>query len=263
MRHLTTTMTLLAIACLLAGCGEESTERYVSKRGDYTFEYPRAWRVMDDDRELTSIRKEINKSGETPMPFEINPDVVFVGNERLGGLVVVSPLPIFSPGNAPDNEESLLDAFLAAGSGVTGIRSVESATRIIRGKSFRVDVVPAAQAAVSLSALCLHNNHIYMFQWSCDADKFDKWRPIFEKSLESISFDDADVTAVQQAQASDKAGFLTGLWHGALFPFRAMAAIFWQIDVYSDSASSWYLWGFIAGMLPWASSALGRARRAR
>ena len=249
------------VGCLMAGCGEKSPKQYISKRSEYTFEYPGGWRVMDDERRLTAVRQDINSSGQSPMSFEFNPDAVLVGDESLGALVVVSPLPLFASGVASDSEEDLLDVFRSA-TVAMGLLSTESTSRVIHGKTFRIDVVPAAQDAVSLSALCLHNNHVYMFQWSSTAAEFPTWRPVFEKCLDSVSFAQEDIESARQMQESARAGFFTGLWHGALLPFRALASIFWRIDLYADSAGRPYLVGFIVGMLWWAPSILGGRRRA-
>ncbi len=252
-------ITIALAVSILAGCGGQSPKTYISKRGEYMFTYPAGWKYVDDERELTEAREAINTSQSSRMPFAFNPDVILAGSDYLGGMVIRSPQPI-SAGELSDEEETTYLNQIGQMSLMGGVPA-ESWQSNINGKKLHFSIITGIDGSKSLSALCMHDNFLYMFLFSCKEGDFPQWRPVFEEYINTISFKADDIAATKEEIKPAYAGFFTGLWHGALFPFRWMASYIWEIDVYADNSGRAYLIAFILGSICWLPSILGPGRR--
>lgn len=252
-------ITIALAVSILAGCGAQSPKTYISKRGEYMFTYPAGWKYVDDERELTEAREAINTSQSSRMPFAFNPDVILAGSDYLGGMVIRSPQPL-AAGELSDEEETMYLTNIEQMS-LTGGVPAESWQSNINDKNLYFSIIKGIDGSKSLSALCMHNNFLYMFLFSCKEADFPQWRPVFEEFMSSINFKADDIAAAKGNVESAYAGFFTGLWHGALFPFRWMASYIWEIDVYADNSGRPYLIAFILGSMCWLPSICGPGRR--
>ena len=46
---------------------------------------------------------------------------------------------------------------------------------------------------------------------------------------------------------ASNAGFFNGLWDGIIAVFTLIASIFWNVNVFTPCAGSWYAFGFMVG----------------
>lgn len=235
----------------LAGCGDDQPRQYIGKKDDYTLQVPGGWKIVDDDRKLTTVRNRLNNKIKGGMKMPFNPDAVFLAEEKAGGMVVISPQPLFQPGtNQEDEVKKQLAALIQQLASSQGVKLEESRTKKIGGVTLHLNTFPTADGGRSLTASCLHNGHFYLFVFSAATSDFARWQPVFAKVVDSISLSAADVSQARARHEADQAGFFTGLWHGVLLPFRAVVSVFTDVEIYADNnCGRGYLIGFVIGLI--------------
>lgn len=249
-RFLPVSWVLLA-TFLSVGCEEKGPQAYVSKRGEYTFKYPGGWRFIEDDRKLTKAREKINEKNGAKVKFDFNPDVVFVGGEMLGGMVVITPVPIFTKeATVSEADEEKVYESLEAVQRALGKKPRNTKKININNKKFVVNIFANDEGNKTMTAVTLHERRVYGFQFSCAEAESYLWFPVFKKHLKSISFEKQDIEAAKKTEEDQKDDFFTGLWHGALVLFRIPASYIWDFKIYSENnTGTGYLIGFILGIM--------------
>ena len=105
-------------------------------------------------------------------------------------------------------------------------------------------------------ALTLHDNRLFIFEFYAPSDEFENHSKEFQSILSSLTFD-RDRVAV--AIEDEKAGFLTGLWHGILWVVRWLFSWVDYVDVWPDNNTGLaYVIGFFIGLILLVSRQVAR-----
>lgn len=71
-----------------------------------------------------------------------------------------------------------------------------------------------------------------------------------DRLSDGLHFDSSSIAEDERKREQERAGFMTGVWHGVLLPFRALADMFCDVNLYADVNTGWgYRSGFLAGLL--------------
>ncbi len=134
----------------------------------------------------------------------------------------------------------------------SGISIMNSSTKKIGKNKFRIDAYINQKyelKTITVSTVC--DGYVYKFMFYSAIKEFEQWEPVFSEMIKTIRLSVlADMKVAETKEVSEKAGFLTGLWHGVLWWFRLVGSFFWDIDVYADNNTGMgYGIGFFIGFV--------------
>lgn len=98
-----------------------------------------------------------------------------------------------------------------------------------------------------LLAFTIEKNHLYIFELYSKVKNYEKSSKILMPMLKTISFNKGDI---DESIKKSKAGFFTGLWHGAFWIIRWIYSWAHYYDVWADYNTGFgYIFGFIIGLV--------------
>ncbi|MHB1459982.1 MAG: hypothetical protein ACYC1M_01695 [Armatimonadota bacterium] len=240
-------LVLLAILLLIGftGCNKKQYNTYVSDGSEYTLQYPAIWRVVNDKQKLHEVMTKLNTSKETEIGKDTVVDVILISKGAIG-MVLRSTAPKDTTEKQALDSMKTLAKQLEVKHNLANIKS-----RKINSKDFLIVTNPDSSY---VSAYCLNNGRMYTFMFRCMNGKTPNWEVMISNCINSISFQDRDITAAKDELASHKSGFFSGLWQGYLIIFRWIAVSIWSFDLYAkNNTGTGYLAGFVIGVLFFAT----------
>lgn len=240
LQHIALGLALFA-SLALTGCTKPEKITFAPQNAEFAIDIPIGWRYADKAESLKALGDDMQTKLKN---IQIKAEPVLVLKAPQGGLVVLQSEAMTAPERLDPGEHKKFLAGMAAQAGMT--RGVKEE---INGVPFFVSTNTMESSAIRISALTEQNDRVYAIAAGVPPENAESNAKSILAVLRSISFDPEAVKGARAQHEARAAGFVTGLWQGALLPFRAISALFTKINIVEKHNKGTEYWiGYIVGI---------------
>ena len=234
-------LTLLAGLISAVGCKKSESMPFVPESGDFTVNIPLGWGYMSS---AESLKPLTDKLAEELKNRKLKMVPILEMSSSQGSFRAILAEPVATPPRAtPAIKQLIPEAAMLMGMS-SGIANRTNNQMIITSETVNDN------GSVSKKMLIATDNRIYSFIGTTSTNSIAAEAETIRKIFASISLNPADIQSARDRFESFSAGFITGLWQGALLPFRLIASIFSDLSIVARPNTGLGYWlGYAIGFI--------------
>ncbi len=231
---------LMLTGILLAGCEKIKMIPFAPEGKEFAINIPSGWYYTPDVKSLKPMAEDLSRKLKGSK-IQLSPLLMISSPKGEIKALVSQPITTLPLAGNPMREyitemAKLINMPLGTYSNTNNIISFTSETSLTNG-------------VFVLKKLVQKENRIYAFVGRTYGPHPENNVEILKTLFNSISFDPKTINHAFNTYQKSSSGFITGLWHGLLLPFRLISDIFSDVQIISKHNSGWSYWlGYALGL---------------